>query len=36
MLVSSSTDGTIGVYDFRKPNELYAMSDNLEEDLLGV
>lgn len=36
MLVSSSTDGTLGVYDFRKPNELYAMSDNFEEDLLGV
>ncbi len=36
MLVSCSTDGTLATFDLRKPNELYAMSDNFEEDLLGV
>ena len=35
MLVSASCDGTLGVYDLRKP-ELFAMSDNFEEDLTSV
>ena len=32
MLVAASCDGTLGVYDLRKP-ELFALSDNFEEDL---
>ena len=35
MLVSASGDGCLGVFDLRKP-ELYAMSDNFEEDLTAV
>ena len=35
MLLSSSNDGCLGVFDLRKP-ELYAMSDNFEEDLTAV
>lgn len=35
MLVSASCDGTLGVYDLRKP-ELFALSDNFEEDLTSV
>ena len=38
MLLSSSIDGYLGVYDLWKDTKerLYAMSDNFEEDLLGV
>ncbi len=38
MLLSSSIDGYLGVYDLRKEakERLYAMSDNFEEDLTGV
>ena len=32
MLVTASGDGHLGVFDLRK-SELYAMSDNFEEDL---
>jgi hypothetical protein len=35
MLVSCGCDGMLGVFDLRK-NELYAMSDNFEEDLTCV
>ena len=35
MLVSASCDGMLGVFDLRK-RELYAMSDNFEEDLQQV
>lgn len=35
MLVSASCDGMLGVFDLRK-RELYAMSDNFEEDLTKV
>jgi WD40 repeat protein len=35
MLVSSGGDGMLGVFDLRK-NELYAMSDCLEEDLTSL
>jgi WD40 repeat protein len=35
MLVSCACDGMLGVFDLRK-NELYAMSDNFEEDLTCV
>ncbi len=35
MLLSSANDGHLGVFDLRKP-ELYAMSDNFEEDLTSV
>src|SRR5688500_2730353 len=35
VLVSASGDGCLGVFDLRKP-ELYAMSDNLEEDLTSI
>lgn len=35
MLLSSSNDGCLGVFDLRKP-ELYAMSDNFEEDLTSL
>jgi hypothetical protein len=31
MLLSSSNDGMLGVFDLRK-GQLYAMSDNFEED----
>jgi WD40 repeat protein len=34
-IVSVSNDGMLGVFDLRK-NELYAMSDNFEEDLSSV
>jgi WD repeat-containing protein 55 len=34
-LVSASCDGMLGVFDLRK-QELYAMSDNFEEDLTDV
>ena len=38
MLLSSSIDGHLGVYDLWKESKewLYAMSDNFEEDLTGV
>jgi WD40 repeat protein len=36
MLLSSSCDGCLGVFDLRKPKELYAMSDNFEEDLTAI
>lgn len=38
MLLSSSIDGYLGVYDLWKEakERLYAMSDNFEEDLTGV
>ena len=38
MLLSSSIDGHLGVYDLWKgaTELLYAMSDNFEEDLTGV
>jgi len=38
MLLSSSIDGYLGVYDLRREakERLYAMSDNFEEDLTGV
>ena len=32
-LLSCSNDGYLGVFDLRKSGELYAMSDNFEEDL---
>lgn len=32
MLLTAANDGMMGVFDLRKP-ELYAMSDNFEEDL---
>lgn len=35
MLLTSANDGTLGVFDLRKPI-LYAMSDNFEEDLTSV
>lgn len=39
-LLSTSVDGTLAVYDLRKPNtskeKLYALSDCLEEDLLSM
>lgn len=35
MLLSSSNDGHLGVFDLKK-GELYAMSDNFEEDLTGL
>jgi len=35
MLLSASCDGCLGVFDLRKP-ELYAMSDNFEEDLTSL
>ena len=35
MLVTCACDGMLGVFDLRK-NELYAMSDNFEEDLTCV
>lgn len=35
MLLTSSCDGTLGVFDLRKPI-LYAMSDNFEEDQNAV
>lgn len=35
MLLSAACDGCLGVFDLRKP-ELYAMSDNLEEDLTSI
>jgi WD40 repeat protein len=35
MLLSASNDGCMGVFDLRKP-ELYAMSDNFEEDLTAL
>ena len=35
MIVTSSCDGMLGVFDLRK-KELYAMSDNFEEDLTAV
>ena len=35
MLVSSSCDGMLGVFDLRM-KKLYAMSDNFEEDLTAV
>jgi WD40 repeat protein len=35
MLLSASGDGCLGVFDLRKP-ELYAMSDNFEEDLTAL
>ena len=35
MLLSAACDGHLGVFDLRKP-ELYAMSDNFEEDLTSV
>jgi len=31
MLLTSANDGSLGVFDLRKPN-LYAMSDNFNED----
>jgi len=34
-IVSVSNDGMLGVFDLRK-KELYAMSDNFEEDLSSV
>lgn len=34
-MLSSGGDGYLGVFDLRK-NELYAMSDNFEEDQTGV
>jgi hypothetical protein len=33
MLLSAGGDGHLGVFDLRKGGELYAMSDNFEEDL---
>jgi hypothetical protein len=40
MLLSTSYDGTLGVYDLRKDpsskERLYALSDCLEEDLLAI
>ena len=40
LLLSTSYDGTLGVYDLRKDNKskdkLYALSDCLEEDLLSI
>ena len=40
MLLSTSYDGSLGVYDLRKDNsskdKLYALSDCLEEDLLSI
>lgn len=35
MLLSSSNDGHLGVFDLRK-KELYALSDNFEEDLTSL
>lgn len=35
MLLSASCDGHLGVFDLRKP-DLYAMSDNFEEDLTSI
>ncbi len=35
MLLSSSNDGHLGTFDLKK-GQLYAMSDNFEEDLTGV
>jgi hypothetical protein len=39
-LLSTSYDGCLGVYDLRLPDnskdKLYAMSDNLETDLLSI
>lgn len=39
-LLATSVDGTLGVYDLRKPDtskeKLYALSDCLEEDLLSM
>jgi len=38
LLLSSSIDGHLGVFDLRKGDKdrVYAMSDNFEEDLTGV
>ena len=40
LLVSTSYDGTLGVYDLKKPNhsdkKLYAVSDSVHEDLLSI
>mmetsp|Transcript_14466 Transcript_14466/g.10431 ORF Transcript_14466/g.10431 Transcript_14466/m.10431 type:complete len:127 (+) Transcript_14466:292-672(+) len=35
MLLAAANDGCLGVFDIRKP-ELYAMSDNFEEDLTSL
>ena len=35
MIVTSSNDGYLGVFDLKK-GELYAMSDNFEEDLTAL
>ena len=35
MLLSSCNDGHLGVFDLRK-GDLYAMSDNFEEDLTAL
>ena len=39
-MLSTSYDGCLGVYDLRLPDnskdKLYAMSDNLETDLLSI
>jgi hypothetical protein len=38
--INQSIDGTLGVYDLRKPEKskekLYALSDNMESDLLSI
>ena len=36
IVLSVSTDGTLGVYDLRKPLQLEALSDCMEEDLLSI
>ena len=36
MLLSCANDGHLGVFDLRKGGELYAMSDNFEEDLTAL
>jgi hypothetical protein len=36
MLLTASNDGHMGVFDLRKGGQLYAMSDNFEEDLTAL
>lgn len=36
MLLTASNDGHMGVFDLRKGGQLYAMSDNFEEDLTAI
>lgn len=35
-LLTSSTDGTLAVFDLKSKDPLYALSDNMEEELTGV